>query len=253
MFARRPPAVLVAAVAVLGLPGVAHAGFVSVTGAGNVLDPSATPAGAARNFFDDTGANKVVHGWNELQNVTLDRDVFVDCVNPGVYDFNSQLGGFNQYRIAKGTVVSSHLLYFDPLNESSVARVCFEFDAPIVGVIVSSDRFHDAAHNNADYLLDSDFLGHPDALYPATHYEDRGLELNQLDKIALSASGNRLTVYLTASTPGDQIRVITASNRQSPLQTVPAPPGIVLALAGGATIVLGRLVRRRRCPDAPAL
>jgi len=36
----------------------AHAGFLSVTGAGNILDPSVTPTAATPNYFQDTGANK---------------------------------------------------------------------------------------------------------------------------------------------------------------------------------------------------
>ena len=49
-----------------------------------------------------------------------------------------------------------------------------------------------------------------------------------------------------ASTPGDQIRVITAQSPGPPsVTTVPAPAGVLLALVGAAGLGLGRVVRRR--------
>src|SRR5262245_600001 len=179
MLARRPLAVFVAAVGIsLTLPETGSAGFISVTGAGNILDPSVTPTGATPNFFNDTGADRLVHGWSEKQNVTLERDVFVDVTQPGIYNHNNDLGYFNQHVIAKGTVVSSHLLYFDPKHQHYVEDVSFVFDRPIIGVIVASDRFFNQAHGFTDYFMDSDFLGHPLTIYPAAHFENRGLELN---------------------------------------------------------------------------
>jgi hypothetical protein len=249
MFAHRPLAAMLAVFTLsLTSPATVSAGFLSVSGGGNVLNPAQTATGATKDFFDDTGANKLIHGWNEQQDVTLDRDIHVDIVHPGVFDHNNDLGYFRQHKIAKGTVVSSHLLYYDPMNVHRVENVVFVFDAPIVGIIVDSDRFFDAAHNFTDYFLETDFLGNPDSLYPTTHYNDRGLELNQFDEFTFSVSGNRLCLNWGASTPGDQIRVITA---QSPgpgptnVSTVPAPAGIILALAGGACLGVGRLIRRR--------
>jgi hypothetical protein len=227
---------------------------VSVSGAGNILDPSTTPTGATKDFFDDTGANKLVHGWNERQDVTLARDIYVDLVQPGVYNHNNDLGYYHQHKIAQGTVVSSHLLYYDPKYQHRVEGVTFVFDAPIVGVIVASDRFFNAAHNFTDYFLETDFLGNPLTIYPTAHFEDRGLELNQFDDFTFSVSGNRLILNWGASTPGDQIRVITARPGRNdddppdddpPVSPVPAPPAVLLALAGMATVGLGRLVRRR--------
>jgi len=229
----------------LAISESASAGFVSVTGAGNILDPVTTPTAATRDFFDDTGANRLVHGWNERQHVTLDRDIYVDLINPGVFDQNSDLGFFNQFRIAAGTVVSSHLLYYDPKFQHRVENVCFVFDEPIIGIVVASDRFYNASHSFTDYFLDTDFLGNPLTLYPSTHYDDRGLELNQFDEFTFSVAGDRLYLNWGASTPGDQIRVITAPPRPPDVNPVPAPPAILLVLAGGAALGLGRLLRRR--------
>jgi len=222
-------------------PDRAAAGFVSVSGVGNILDPSTTPTAALANFFDDTGANQVVHGWNERQNFRLDRDIFVDIGGNGLYNSSADLGGFKQFKIAQGTVVSSHLLNYDPLLRNQVTNVTFTFDAPILGVIVSSDRFHDAAHSYTDYFRSTDFLGNPDTIYPARHFDDRGLEW--ADEDVVMVSGNKIIVNLWASGPGDQIRVITG--QQANLTVVPAPPAVLLALVGVATLGLGRLVRRR--------
>ena len=226
-------------------------------GAGNILDPSATPTGATPNFFNDTGANKLVHGWNEKQNLTLDRDVFVDVIQPGVYNHNNDLGYFNQHAIATGTVVSSHLLYYDPRYQHSVEGVTFVFDQPIVGVIVASDRFFNALNGFTDYFMDSDFLGNPLTTYPALHFEDRGLELNQFDEFTFSVAGDRLILNWGANSPGDQIRVITARpadddprGRRRMSNPVPAPAGLLLALGGAATLGLGRILRRA-CSTTP--
>ena len=237
-----------------GIAGNVSAGFVSVSGAGNILDPSTTPTGATKNFFNDTGANKLIHGWNERQDVVLTRDIFVDAVQPGRYNHNDDLGYYHQHKIARGTVVSSHLLSYDPKFPNRSGRVTFVFDAPIVGLIVTSDRFHDRAHNFTDYFLDSDFLGNPLTIYPTEHYEDRGLELNKFDAFVFSVAGNRLILNLGSGSPGDQIRVITSRPGRSdddppdddpPVAPVPAPPAVLLALVGVASIGLGRLVRRR--------
>src|SRR4029078_9407726 len=151
-------------------PDRASAGFMSVGGPANILDPSATPTGTRANFFADTGANKVVHGWNEKQNVTLDRDIFVDIAGGGTYNANSDLGGFHQLKIDKGTEVHSHLLFYDPLPRNQVTNVPCTFDAPILGVIVSSDRFHNTAHGSTDYFRSTDFLGNSATTYTTKHF-----------------------------------------------------------------------------------
>src|SRR5688572_21965220 len=85
MFAHRP---LAAILTVLGIlltsPTSVSAGFLSVSGGGNILDPATTPTGATRDFFNDRGADRLVHAWNEQQDLTLDRDLFVDLVHPAV-------------------------------------------------------------------------------------------------------------------------------------------------------------------------
>jgi hypothetical protein len=236
-------ALVIAVVSASGSP--VCAGFVNVSGDGNILNPATTATGATADFFNDVGANRVVHGWAEKQNIVLDHDLFVDAIHAGMYQHRSDLGGYNQFKIDKGTVISSQLLSFDPLRRHSVSNVTFTFDAPILGVIVSSNRFRHSGHPLTDYLFASDFLGNPQTTYPTHHYRARGLELKHADSFVISESGDSITLNLTAYYPGDQIRVITGQ-RSNILEVVPAPPGIILGSVGLAAIGITRLVRRNR-------
>lgn len=235
------PLIVLSFLAALAAPNRAAAGFATTGGLANILDPSSTPTGAKSDFFQDMGTNKVIHGWSERQNVTLDRDVFVDIAGNGTYHSNADLGGFNQLKISQGTVVSSQMLYYDPKYRNQITNVTFTFDGPILGVIVSSDRFHNGAHGHTDYFKATDFLGNPKTRYPHHHFDDRGLEWWAGDTVVVS--GNSITLSLWASSPGDQIRVITAA--QSNLRLTPAPPGILLSLAGVAGVGVGQFLRRR--------
>jgi len=99
--------------------------IVGVVGQGNILIPNNTPnTDATANFFDDTGVNQLVHGWDELQGVRLDRDIVVDITAPGVYT-----GPFTSANatIPQGTLANSHLLYFDPLDRAErIAQFTFD-------------------------------------------------------------------------------------------------------------------------------
>jgi hypothetical protein len=148
--------------------------------------------------------------------VVLTSDVYVDINSSGTFDSNGQLSAFHTAKVAAGTQVDSHLLYFDPLNERSVQNVTFTFSGTILGVIVESDRFYNAAHGFTDYFVSSDSLRNPltpAANYPTSHFNNRGLEMgNPNDSLSVSISGDTVTVVeFDASNPGDQVRVLTAS------------------------------------------
>ncbi len=203
--------------------GTGYGAIIGVTGQGNILIPDNTPnTGATANFFNDTGVNRRIHGWNELQNVRLQQDITVDIVNPGFYG-----GPFTSANatIAAGTMVSSHLLYFDPLR-STQRQAEFTFDSDIIGIIVLSDI------PGNDRFLNSDFLGNPLTAYPGAHFNLRGVEFGP-ETMTLSADRRTLHVCLVASDPGDQVRVITRCD-------VPEPASALLGLVGLIGAVVGR-------------
>jgi hypothetical protein len=54
-----------------------------------------TEGSDASDFFNYTGANILVHGWDEQQPVVLMSDILVDLVEPGTY---RQQRGFGRFR-----------------------------------------------------------------------------------------------------------------------------------------------------------
>lgn len=229
-FGKNCPLLALALAATLWCAGFSRAGIVSVTGDGDILNPATTPTGATANFFQDTGPNPPVHGWNEQQGVILTQPLYVDINSNGTYTANSQLSKYNQVSIAAGTAISSQLLYYDPKKATQVTDVTFTFDGPILGVIVDSDRFYDAKHNFDDYFVDSDYLGNPDTVYPTAHYNNRGLELGNPDEITVNVSGDTVTLDILSAGggPGDQVRVLTAAT--------PEPASWSLAAAAILTV-----------------
>jgi hypothetical protein len=218
--------------------GIVRADLLSVSGNGDIISPAS--GGALPNFFQDTGPNPKIHGWDEAQGVVLKNDVYVDINSSGTYNSNSDLAGFRAAKIAAGTSVDSHLLYFDPKNTASVQNVTFTFSGTILGVIVESDRFYNSAHGFTDYFLSSDFLRNsatPAANYPTSHFNNRGLEMGAPhDSLSVSVSGHTVTIdEFQASSPGDQVRVLTAA--------VPEPSTF---FAFGIPMVLFGLARWKR-------
>src|SRR5262245_37296547 len=71
----------------LSVSSPAQAAIIGVAGQGNILIPNNTPnTGATANFFNDTGDKILIHGWDEKQNVVLDRNIVVDITAAGTYD-----------------------------------------------------------------------------------------------------------------------------------------------------------------------
>jgi hypothetical protein len=219
---------VILALSCLGLvASPATAAIIGVSGDGNILDPNVTPVGMTANFFNDTGDEILVHGWNELQSVELSADITVDITTPGNYfaPFTSDLA-----TLPAGTLVSSHLLYFDPQG-SAQREATFTFDGEIIGVIVLSDL------PGSDHFLASDFLRHPLSLAPGAHFDNRGIEFGP-EVVTFDPGLHELTLLLAASSPGDQIRVITAAT-PAPIPE-PLPSGLV-----GTGLLLVALWRRR--------
>jgi hypothetical protein len=200
------------------------AAIVSATGAGVQISPSAGSANA--NAYNDaecgpssSGADCPIRGWDERQEYMLVTPLTTDAY-----------GSIPSALIASGTVINSHLIFFDPLNPAN--RIgSFTFDGAILGVMVGDST-----------LLASDFLGSPSASYPAGVFARRGPE-STTDALTAGASGNRLTLRLYASNPGDQVRVITLFEGGTPAE-IPEPGAG--ALLGAGLLGLGMLRRRNR-------
>jgi hypothetical protein len=199
----------------------AHAGLVSVTGAGQIL-PDASAAYAA-NAFNDTVA--IVNAWNEKQDQTLSADLRVDAFGvPGTYGVSNAAN----LTIAAGTMVDSHYFYFDPKSTKSVGtnannQVTFGFDQKILGLIYTSTSNANSKLKDSDHLI---LVGSSPG-----HFNARGFESG--DDFVTVIDPYTISFKLTASSPGDQIRVVT--------EAVPEP-GTMAALALGAAGIL----RRRR-------
>jgi len=211
--------VLLAGLAVLGLSVPAAANIIGVSGAA-FPTPDANPSYLPNAFQDPNSPPPRVHWWNEAGALLAAplSDV-LDIVAPGVYGgpFSSALGD-----LAPGTRVDSQYLYFDPLNTRS-AVATFTFDHDILGIVVLTS-----------HLAATDSLRRIPAPYPGNpSFNARGIEFGP-ERITLGANRRTVTVNLTASSPGDQIRVITSG--------VPEPTSLLLLGAG----LVGLAARRKR-------
>jgi len=210
------------AVAALALAAAAQPAMAGVTGGavtggyaasnGGVFKIIPAPATVAANGLQ---ALDLV-AFNEKQGVLLNSDltVYLGSIAAGTG------------AIPAGTQVSSHMVLFDPagvIPRSVLGSVTF--DAPILGVIFTRTRL-----DATDTLLGAAGTSYGSPLL-------RGLGLGDL----VTFSGNTLTVdLLTASTPGDSFRVITAA--------VPEPSTWAMLIAGFGMV--GFAARRRSAVSA---
>jgi hypothetical protein len=148
------------------------------TGTFETLDP-ALGFTVGNDNFDSCN----LFAFNEDQNIVL--------VEPIRVDIGSQ-SGF----IAQGTEVASHYVFFDSLNGTHYGYV--DFDAPILGIAAYQDT-----------MGATDFLANTNVTYIGE--ELRGLEDNDAAWVD-EQDRHRLWVYWSGSSPGDYIRVFTATS-----------------------------------------
>ncbi len=182
---------------IIALSGVASAGINSIDGGVIKITP---------NYNDPIqgyGQADYVQGFTELTNVTLANDVTI------------QLGDGSAGVLSAGTVVNSHLVYFDPdgtLNWG-VSDVNIEFDQTILGLIVNDQEML-----NTNSQLGLNYLNYT----PTRGLQNYGPN-GQYD--IETFNGSTLNVSLRG-VEGDYFRVLT---------TVPTPGS--LALIGGAALI----------------
>lgn len=198
---------------------VAACSNAAILGTFGQVNQIAQPADAQLDVLTTTS---FAYCWNEVQDVALSQNVWVNAFAPGNY--NSP-GSLTNTQIAQGTFVRSHYIHFDaPPGGSGAIQGFVKFDRPIIGVIVLNIP-------GFRHLDDSDFLGAPTLFTSASDF--RGMEMTN-DSFTITASGDTLQFSMGISQPGDFIRVLTEGD-------VPAPG--TLGLAG---ISLLGLSRRRR-------
>ncbi len=150
--------------------------------------------------------SNVVQGFDEVQGLTLAGAL-------EVYSY----GAAANVTLGAGTVISSHMVLFDPVQTAS-ATADVTFDQPILGII----------YLDLDLFNTHTLLGRAGVNYPGTNVTAYGFENTES---ALLVDAYTLRFTATASNPGDRFRVIT----------FPTPGA--LALGGMGLVMAGR--RRR--------
>ena len=163
------------------------------------------------NNFD----TRNLYGFNEDQNITLLADLSVDVGTT----------------IVAGTEVASQYIFFDPSDTESVSG-WVEFDSEVLGIMTSTANL-----NASDFLINNDVT----YLSPTL----RGLERS--DSVSIDATNNqRINLSFIASSPGDYIRVLTATSPGgggTPPATVPEAESVLL-MGLGLLMLIGS--RRRQ-------
>lgn len=175
-----PLTALLAALAHPALATVTGGAILQQTGDGDFVKLETDEAfSVGFDTFDDDN----LYAFDEDQNILLEDPIKVD------------IGG-EEGRIAAGTVVASHYVFFDSLSGVHVGYV--DFDAAILGI---------AAFQNT--MAATDFLANTDVDYISPDL--RGLERG--DRVWIDPKNpQRLWVYWAGSSPGDYIRVFTAKS-----------------------------------------
>jgi len=157
----------------------------------------------------------ILLGWNELQNVTLTENLYIDRVADPSASFVAQ--DSNGYYIIAGTIVSSHYIEWDPgAGSSNTVKATLNFDSDIFGFITSDDNL---ANSDAALGLTG---------YDYADFGLRGLESNDVTNFSPSGDNSLVDIKWKASSPGDWTRLITAFSPSAPPSEIPEPATLLL-------------------------
>jgi PEP-CTERM motif len=181
----------------------------SVNGFGSFVKLNAATAGFA--VGNDNFNTKNLYAFDERQGVTLTAAL---AANLGLTN------------IAFGTRINSHFVFFDPrARETLQGNVTF--DSPVIAAITLRPQ-----------LIGSNYLGNANVTYltPASFGLEPGTDFVTLS----SPDANSIRInFLTADSPGDHFRIITAA----PVAAVPEPATWALMILGFGLI--GGAIRQR--------
>jgi hypothetical protein len=181
--------------------------------------PLPNPFGPPNSVGDDNFNRPNFYGFDEDQNIILAVPLAVDIGSP----------------LLIGRLVSSHYIFFDPGPiERMIGTV--NFDGEVLAIVTSTIN-----------LANSDFLANTGVNY--LNPTNRGLELETVPPDAVTISGLRQIGFdVTAATPGDYIRVLTAGSTN----VVAAPePGTFVIMGLGLAGMAALRLRRTRKPASP--
>ena len=184
--------------------GSATNGFAILT---TPLGSFTTPA----NTVNNNNVNReLLYAFNEKQDVLLGSALSVDSLNGG-----------GAGTIPAGTWVSSHYVFYDPVNNTIDGKV--QFDSNVIGIITS-----DAL------LISSNSLGDPFTNY--NNVAATGLEPGDT-AVRDGTLFSQVDVHLSASNPGDWLRVITVG---TPLPASFWGGVVLLGVVAGAKLIARR-------------
>ena len=212
--------------ALLSTPGASRAAILSGTVTGGTAKtlggtfvklgaPLGNPFSPTNSVGMDNFESPNLFGFDETSGVVLTAPLAID------------VGGTT---LPAGTRLASHYVFFDPENQTPNTSLAgtVSFDADILGIVTSTSN-----------LYASDFLSNPGVNY--LHPSARGFEAGDLASIT---GPRQVSFNLSAGTPGDYIRVLTAM----PPVAVPEPGSIALVGIGGIVLGLlrGRAMKKSR-------
>jgi len=194
-----------AVITLIALSGIAFGDIVSIEGGLVKSNPEVNDP-----QFGYGEAN-YVQGFAELRSVTLAQDIMV------------QLGDGSMSVLQAGTIVDSHMVYYDPEGEltTDINDIEIQFSSEILGLVVQ-DLMLEATHNTLG-LAGLNYANQSTRTYGPNGVGD--IELYE---------GSLLNISLRP-TSADYFRVLTVSNG------IPTPGSVALLSAAG---LIG--IRRRR-------